>query len=81
MTSQAPHQIVTIIGHNVRTARLASGHTQRTLAIALGLDTRAVSRWETGGIIPSSRNLAKLADLLGRDPGWFYTDAHWKAVA
>lgn len=74
MTSQATNQIVTTIGRNIRDARLSAGYTQRTLAIALGLDIRAVNRWERGGITPSRDNLVNLSALLGRDPGWFYTD-------
>jgi transcriptional regulator with XRE-family HTH domain len=82
MTSQAANQIVATIGRNIRAARLASRDydTQRKLAIAMEVDMRAVSRWEKGGITPSGRNLAKLAQLLERDPGWFYTD-HDKAAA
>lgn len=81
MTSQATNQIVTTIGRNVRDARLSAGYTQRTLAIALGLDIRAVNRWERGGITPSRDNLVKLAALLSRDPGWFYTDHATDEVA
>lgn len=82
MTSQAANQIVTVLGRNIRAARLASReyHTQRKLAIAMNVDNRAVSRWETGGITPSGENLAKLAQLLKRDPGWFYTDHDRKAA-
>lgn len=74
MTSQASNQIVTILGQNIRDARLSAGFTQRSLAIALDLDIRAVNRWEKGGITPSGENLAKLSHLLSCDPGWFYTD-------
>lgn len=73
MTSQAANQIVTTLGRNIRAARIEAGLTQRVLAHDLGLDIRAVSRWERGGISPSRENLAKLALKLGRDPGWFYT--------
>lgn len=76
MTSQAPHQIVTVIGRNIASARAMAKPkplTQRQLAIRLNLDTRAVGRWETGGIIPSAKNLAALAQELKRDPGWFYS--------
>jgi transcriptional regulator with XRE-family HTH domain len=40
----------------------------------LGLDIRAVNRWERGGIAPSRENLAKLSDLLGHDIAWYYTN-------
>lgn len=74
MTSQAANQIVTTIGRNIRNARLSAGYTQRALAIALDLDIRAVNRWERAGILPSPTNLARLSAVLGREPGWFYTD-------
>ena len=72
MTSQAPLQIVTIIGRNIAAARNAKELTQREVAIRLELDTRAVNRWERAGIIPSPTNLVRLAKLLEKDPGWFY---------
>ena len=81
MTSQAPHQIVTITSRNIRTARLEAGHTQSSLARSMEMDVRAVNRWERGGITPSSRSLARLAVLLDRDPGWFYTDHDRSAAA
>jgi transcriptional regulator with XRE-family HTH domain len=81
MTSQAANQIVTTIGRNIRSARIAAGLTQRALATKLGLDIRAVNRWERAGIMPSAQNLAKLADELGHDPGWFYTDHAEQAAA
>lgn len=36
------------LAENIRHARLSRGLTQRTLAEALGVSDRAVSRWETG---------------------------------
>jgi transcriptional regulator with XRE-family HTH domain len=73
MTSQGTPQIATIIGRNIAAARDTAELTQRQVAVALELDTRAVGRWERAGIVPSAKNLARLADLLDRDPGWFYT--------
>ncbi len=81
MTSQATNQLVTTIGLNIRQARRSAGLTQRRLAQDLGLDIRAVNRWERGGITPSRGNLAKLAAHLDRDPGWFYTDHSDERVA
>ena len=74
MTSQGSDQIVSTVSRNIRTARVEAGLTQRALAIALDVDIRAVNRWERAGITPSGQNLAKLAEMLGRDPGWFYTN-------
>lgn len=84
MTSQATNQIVSVIGRNITVARKAAKLTQRELAIALNVDIRAVNRWERGGIVPSAKNLAKLALKLKRDPGWFYSqheDVDYEAKA
>lgn len=74
MMSQASNQIVTILGRNIAHARAAAGHTQRSLAIEMGLDIRAINRWERAGITPRRGHLVKLGELLGRDAGWFYTE-------
>lgn len=74
MTSQAGSQIVTTVAQNIRHARVSAGMTQRTVAAELGLDIRAVSRWERAGISPSMTNLAKLSDLFGHEIAWFYTE-------
>jgi transcriptional regulator with XRE-family HTH domain len=75
MTSQAPHQIRTIVARNIRAARAAKRLTQRELAgMVNGVDTLAVSRWERGTSLPNARNLVALAAALDREPGWFYSD-------
>lgn len=74
MMSQGPNQIVTTVGRNIARARVACSLTQRALAADLGLDTRAVNRWERGGILPSPANLTKLSERLGRDIAWFYVE-------
>jgi len=66
--------IVVTVGRNIRDARDAKDWTQRKLAAELGVDIRAVSRWERGGIMPSTKNLMRLAELLDRDPSWFYAE-------
>lgn len=74
MTSQAGSQIVTTVAQNIRHARVSADMTQRAVAAELGLDTRAVGRWERAGISPSMTNLAKLSELFGREIAWFYTE-------
>ena len=64
------------LAENIRQARLSRGLTQRTLAEALGVSDRAVSRWETGAATPDVTLLCRLAltlhtsadALLGVDP-------------
>jgi transcriptional regulator with XRE-family HTH domain len=74
MASQATRQIKAIIADNVRDARQARGWTQSQLAIVLGVESMAVSRWERGKVAPSAANLQALANTLERDPAWFYVD-------
>ncbi|MDE2103205.1 MAG: helix-turn-helix transcriptional regulator [Patescibacteria group bacterium] len=74
MTSQASKQIMEVVAQNILHARLAADMTQREVGVALEMDARGVSRWETGRVAPSRTKLSQLADLFGVDPGWFYTD-------
>ena len=52
------------IGANLRTLRKRRNHTQRTLAISLGVRQSTVSRWETDKDNPSSKKLAHLVQEL-----------------
>jgi transcriptional regulator with XRE-family HTH domain len=40
------------------------GHTERSVAVALGISQQAVSRWRVGESRPRDHRLAQLADLL-----------------
>ena len=40
------------------------------LAVAVGVSTAQVSRWESGENTPSWAMLVKIAHVLGVDPGW-----------
>lgn len=80
MTSQAPRQLKTIVAANIAAARKDKGFTQRELAGAIGTEGFAVSRWERALVSPSASYLAAMADALGCDIAWFYTD-HGKADA
>jgi transcriptional regulator with XRE-family HTH domain len=70
----------TIVGANLKAARLDSGMNQLKLAQELGVDSQYVSRWERGKVMPTLGNLHRLAEALDRDVAWFYTD-HDKAAA
>lgn len=45
--------------------RVKRGYTQETLAEALGIEKKQVSRWETGSTIPGSEKLGEIAQILG----------------
>jgi transcriptional regulator with XRE-family HTH domain len=74
MASQPPRQIKDIVGANIRSARLARELTQSQVARHVGVESMAVSRWERGLVRPSDTNLQAVADILGRDPAWFFRD-------
>lgn len=75
MASQAPRQIKTTIGLNLKAARQTRGLTQREVAKALDTDAFQVSRWERGAVRPSDATLVRLGDVLGLDyPSFFISD-------
>ena len=76
MSSQATRQIRSIVGDNIKVARDELELTQHGLAALLGMASghTAVSRWERGVVMPATSTLTRIADVLGRDIHWFYTD-------
>lgn len=48
-----------------REAAGESGMTQLQLAVAIGVDTGTISRWERGLAVPDAGDLAKLAGIMG----------------
>lgn len=56
-------------GRNLRMARLASGHSQESLAAATKIDRTYISGIERGVRNPSLDYIERLADALGVDPG------------
>lgn len=73
MASQAPKQIKTTIGLNIKAGREAKGLTQRQLAEALDTDPFQVSRWERGKVRPHDWTLVEIADVLAVDYAAFFT--------
>ena len=54
------------IGARIRAARMARGLTLQNVAESLGLRSRQqVYEWESGGVCPGQKHLAKLAEVLG----------------
>ena len=49
----------------IREARQKKDMTQEALAHEMGVTQAAVSQWENGVTIPQTRDLLKLADVLG----------------
>ncbi|MFE5567047.1 multiprotein-bridging factor 1 family protein [Amycolatopsis japonica] len=51
--------------HDLTTARKAAGHTQESLAEALGIDVKSVRNWENGTYRPDRLRQQRLANELG----------------
>jgi transcriptional regulator with XRE-family HTH domain len=62
-----------IIGGNLRRFRKARGLTQESLAAEVDLDIRQIGRIERGESYPSVGLLVQLAEVLGVEPGAFFT--------
>ena len=81
MPRHGSRHIKSIVGDNVRAARMARGMTQRDLAAELGMDAMAVSRWERGRVMPESvATMPRLAAALDVPIGWLYTDHEEEAA-
>jgi transcriptional regulator with XRE-family HTH domain len=61
-----------IVGRNVRSPRKARGFTQEALAHAAEIDTRYVGGIERGEENPTVAVLARIASVLGIEPGAFF---------
>lgn len=61
-----------IVGRNVRSLRKARGLTQEALAHAAEIDTRYVGGIERGEENPTVAVLARIASVLGIEPGAFF---------
>lgn len=57
----------------LRQAAQEADLTQQAIATRLGMSMRAVQNWFLGEREPGGSNLVALAELLGREPAWFYT--------
>lgn len=59
-----------LTGEGIKAFRAANGHTQATLAAALGLPTRTVVNWENNGARPPVYLALALAALSAGLPPW-----------
>ncbi len=65
---QGNHTPSAPFGCRLRRLREQAGLTQRDLAIAVGVTTSMVLRWERRGAIPSAARVPQLAAVLGAPP-------------
>lgn len=65
----------------LREATKEAGLTQQKVAERLGLSVRGVQNWYLGEREPKGFPLVSLAELLGREPSWFYVEAEPEEAA
>lgn len=66
------HEPTTVFGRRLRDARKSKGHTQATLARAIGVRQASISALETGeSELPSLRTMTAIEEALGLEPGYF----------
>jgi transcriptional regulator with XRE-family HTH domain len=70
-----------VFADNLRAAQTLSGVTNEALARQIDVGLRDVQRWRAGTAEPRGHRLVALADALGHDSGWFYTDHQTTASA
>lgn len=67
-----------LVGRRLQQARKEAGMRQRDVAEAMGidppLDAQRISDWERGVNLPGERNMAALAEALGKERAWFYME-------
>ena len=64
-----------MIGSRLRSARLAAGMSQEELGAAIGVSKMAVSKYESGAVVPGSGRLVALAEALGVPVSWILEPA------
>lgn len=52
------------VGDRIRVHREQKGYTQKDLSLMLGLSGGAAAQWETGRVMPSLKNLKRIAQAL-----------------
>ncbi len=72
-STDATSGLAALVGRNLRIARKSRGLTQHQLAVALGCEDMAISRWERGQNRPSDINLVAIAEVFSREVAWFFT--------
>lgn len=69
-----------VMGQQIREARLTAGLSQAALAESVGTTIRSITNWETGVWHPRVNTLARIAQVTERPIAWFYADPE-KAAA
>lgn len=60
------------IGERIKSARTGAGLSQRDMAKAMGLSAMAISKYETGEVVPRSGLLIQMSEILGVRVDYFF---------
>ncbi len=63
-----------VIGERIRSLRLGKGLGLIELGTRTGLSASFLSQLETGRVVPTLRNLARIALVFGKDLSWFFRE-------
>jgi transcriptional regulator with XRE-family HTH domain len=72
MVRKPPDAVDLHVGNLIRSLRLAEGMSQTALGDELGVSFQQVQKYERGVNRVSPSRLAKIADLLGVEPSFFF---------
>ena len=59
--------------YRLKGMRITEGFTQMEFAKALGVTQTAVSAWETGRVVPNTKNIKKIAEVLDKPVGEIFS--------
>jgi transcriptional regulator with XRE-family HTH domain len=79
MSGRATGHLKSLVATNIREAM--GDMTSAELANRLQTHERNVRRWRNGEATPTLPRLTTIADELGREVAWFYTDHNTAAAA
>lgn len=68
------YTVTLTLGQRIRLAREAAGMKQADLAIALGTARTTISNWENDDHRPARVYMRVIAEITGREPGFFTQD-------
>ncbi|MDI6719900.1 MAG: XRE family transcriptional regulator [Methanomicrobiales archaeon] len=60
------------MGERIRSARIGAGLSQRALGREVGLSAMAISKYESGKVVPSSGVIIQLSEVLGVSVDYFF---------
>lgn len=73
MPSQAPEHLTAIVAANIDRAIAKAGKTNREIGTLMNASETQVWKWRKAKHGISHQNLMRMAEVLGHEPAWFYS--------